>query len=150
VSRAETDPGTPKRHPIGNFDQNSKGVFTAAQNEAEARGGKFLLSGFILLAAASRPGPIAARLLESMKTDVVALRAAVDAEWASKSGHLQDRPPTLVNEAIRAVVNSTQGGGQAGVEALLAVLLGYEDSMATRVVARLGVDPKHVIAVLDS
>jgi hypothetical protein len=84
-----------------------------------------------------------------MKSDLTALRNAVDAEWNSRSRYLQDRPPTLVNEAINAVTDSTQARGQAGVEDLIVAMLGYEDSMASRVVARLGVAPKDVINELS-
>jgi ATP-dependent Clp protease ATP-binding subunit ClpA len=145
----ENDPTKRKRHPLGKFDPHAKGILAAAQREAEARGGKFLISGFILLSAASRQDAIAVRLLESMKTDIGTLTEAVDAEWKSRSQYFQDRPPTLVNESIGMVVGSIQEGGQASVEALIVAMLAYEDSMAVRVVTRLGIEPTVVAAALN-
>jgi hypothetical protein len=108
------------------------------------------MSGFILLAAASRQDAISIGLLTSMDTDLATLRDAVEAEWTSRSRYLQDAPPTLVNESINAVGGSIEPGSQASITALLVALLAYEDSMASRIVGRLGVTPKDLAAKLTN
>jgi ATP-dependent Clp protease ATP-binding subunit ClpA len=140
---------SPPSYPFGHFDAHSKTILTSAQREAEARGGKYLVSGLILLAAASREDSVSKRLRQAMETDLATLTSAVDAEWASRSQFLQDRPVTLIKDAINAAADSTQAHGLAGVEDLIVAMLGYEDSMASRVVARLGIAPKDVVNELS-
>jgi ATP-dependent Clp protease ATP-binding subunit ClpA len=141
---------SPRSYPFGQFDEHSKEILTSAQREVEARGGKYLVSGLILLAAASRDDSVSRRLLQAMKTDLATLTSAVDADWkASRSQFLLDRPVTLIKEAIFAVGDSTHAPVQAGVEDLIVAMLGYEDSMASRVVTRLGIAPEDVVTELS-
>jgi len=135
---------------FGQFDAHSKEILTSAQREVEARGGKYLVSGLILLAAASRDDSVSKRLLQAMKTDLATLTSAVDADWkASRSQFLLDRPVTLIKEAINTVADATPAHAQAGVEDLIVAMLGYEESMASRVLARLGIAPKDVVTELS-
>lgn len=94
-----------------------------------------------MLAAASTDGPLARRVLASMKTDLATLTAAVDAEWTSRAAYLQDEPPTLLNASMHAVAEATGPGPQATADALLAAMLRYPESMASRIARRLNVDP---------
>jgi len=132
------------RHPIGLFDAHAKAVFSAAQRDAERRGGKFLVSGLVLHAAATAGDHFSAALLGLIGVDVDALSAAVDAEWNAGSHRLQDQPPTLLNEALQAVAAAAQPDAQLDLASLLVELLAYPDSMATRIVRRVGADPNRV------
>ena len=76
-----------------------------------------------------------------MRTDLGTLNAAVDAEWGARSHWTQDQPMTLVNEAFRGVVDDAPPGAQLRLDALLAKMLSYRDSMASRVATRVGIDP---------
>jgi ATP-dependent Clp protease ATP-binding subunit ClpA len=140
----------PRRHHVADFDPHARAIFGAAQKEAEARGGSFVLSGFILLAAASGQDAGAIALLRSMNADLATLMNAVEVEWSSRSQYLQDAPPTLVNESINAVAGAIEPGSTASVTALLVAMLAYEDSMASRIVARLGVTPKQLASKLTN
>jgi ATP-dependent Clp protease ATP-binding subunit ClpA len=140
----------PRRHRVADFDPHARGIFGAAQKAAEARGGSFLLSGFILLATASGQDAVAIALLRFMNTDLATLTNSVEAEWSSRSQYLQDAPPTLVNESINAVAGAIEPGGAASVTALLVAMLAYEDSMISRIVARLGVTPKQLASKLTN
>lgn len=131
-----------KRHPLGLFDAPAKTVFAAAQREAESRGGTFLISGFILYAAAKAGDQFAAVLLEAMGCDLDRLAQATDAEWSGRSKYLQDRPTTLVNEAFQKVAGEAQPGSELRLSVLLAAMLAYPESMATRVAVRVGIEPK--------
>jgi len=73
------------RHPVGVFDSQARSAFSAAQREAEQRGGSFLVSGLILYAAAVAGDSFATRLCEAMGCDLDRLGQAVDAEWSSPS-----------------------------------------------------------------
>ena len=134
-----------KRHPSGLFDAHAKRAFVSAQQEAEERGGKFLVSGLVLHMAAKAEDDFAARLLDAMGCDLSRLDQAVDAEWSARSPYMQDRPATLVNKAFNAVASEAQPDTELQLEALLVRMLSYPDSMASRVAARLGVEP-HVLA----
>ncbi len=138
----------PRRHRVADLDQHARAVLEDAQKEAEARGGTFVLSGFILLAAASGQDAVGIALLRSMNTNLATLINAVEAEWSSRSPYLQDAPPTLVNESINAVAGAIEPGSTASVTALLVAMLAYEGSMASRIVARLGVTPKRLASNL--
>jgi len=138
----------PRRHRVADFDQHARAVLGDAQKEAEARGGTFVLSGFILLAAASGQDAVGIALLVSMNTNLATLMNAVEAEWSSRSPYLQDAPPTLVNESINAVAGAIEPGSTASVTSLLVAMLAYEGSMASRIVARLGVTPKQLASNL--
>lgn len=70
-----------KRHPVGLFDATAKAAFTSAQREAKRRGGKVLISGLILYAAAKAGDNFSARLLEALESDLDSLSNAVDSEW---------------------------------------------------------------------
>jgi ATP-dependent Clp protease ATP-binding subunit ClpA len=128
-----------KRHPVGLFNAHAKRVFVAAQRDADRRGGKVLVSGLILYAAANAGDRFSARLLEAMGTDLDTLNSAVDAEWSSRSVWLQDQPFSLLNEAFQKVV--ADSGTRLRLGTLLAATLGYPDSMASRVVKRIGIEP---------
>jgi len=134
----------PERHPVGRFDAYAKSVFTAAQRDAEERGGKVLVSGLLLRAAASAEGTLSARLLEALRTDIETLNAAVDAEWNSRSRWTQDQPFTIVKEAFEAVDRDSPTNSELHLDALLANMLRFPDSMASRVVRRLGGEPSAV------
>ena len=130
-----------KRHAVGLFDDHAKGVFTSAQQDAERRGAKVLVSGLILLAAANADGGFSAILLDSIGCDLDRLTEAVAAEWNARSRYLQDQPVTLVNEAFQSVAAEAQPGVQLHLPSLLATMLRYPDSMASRVATRVGVEP---------
>jgi len=131
-----------KRHPVGLFDAHAKRAFDAAQQDADRRGGKVLVSGLVLNAAANAGDSLSARLLEAMGTDLKTFNSAVDAEWSARSRWLQDQPFTLVNEAFQKVAANSEPGTDLRLETLLAVMLGYPDSMASRVVRRIGIEPE--------
>lgn len=130
-----------KRHPAGLFDERSKRVFGSAQQESEKRGGKFLVSGLILYAAAKAGDDFAARLQQAMGCDLDRLAEGVDAEWSARSPYMLDRPSTLVNESFQAVASEAQPDTELHLSALLAAMLRYPDSMASRVAIRIGVEP---------
>ncbi len=144
------DSQTGQRHPIGLFDSHAKAVFTAAQMDAEKRGGKFLVSGLILYAAARADDELAGSLVKAMSTELDTLGQAVDAEWSSRNRFLQDQPFTLVNEVFQSVASELGPGQQPRLSTFLAKVLGYPDSMASRVVRRLGVEPTDVALHLAS
>lgn len=127
------------QHPVGRFDPNTRGLLAAAQTEAERRGGRYLVSGLIMLEA-PKGDAFSSRLLSAMNTDLLTLTAAIDSELSERSFYLQDQPATLVNEAIESIVRS-QPSKAPGIEALLAAMLRFEDSMACRVARRLRVEP---------
>ena len=130
------------RHPVGVFDSQARSAFTAAQREAERRGGSFLVSGLILYAAAVTGDAFATRLCEAMGCDLDRLGQAVDAEWSSRSPYLQDRPATLVNEAFQSVASGAANTTlELRLPALLIAMLDYPDSMASRLARRLDVEP---------
>ena len=137
-------------HAVGQCDTPSKGVLSLAQQEAEARGGKFLVSGFILLAAVSRGDEISKRLVSAIGAAPDAIAGAVEAEWQSASQHRQDVPATLVNQGINEVVNAQPITGRSMVERLIAVMLAHETSMASRVLGRLGIAPQDVAHRLNT
>jgi hypothetical protein len=137
-------------HAFGRFDASTRRLLGVAQAEAERRGGSFLVSGLIMLAAASKGDLFSAKLLNAMGTDLSGLVAAVDAEWSDRSRYLQDQPVTLVNEAINSTVAATPPNLHPSIETLLAATLGFDDSMASRVVRRLGVEPSSVATELNN
>jgi ATP-dependent Clp protease ATP-binding subunit ClpA len=126
---------------VGLFNAHAKGVFIAAQQDADRRGGKALVSGLILHAAANAGDRFSARLLEAMGTDLDTLNSAVDAEWSSRSRWLQDQPFSLLNEAFQKVAADSEPGTDLRLGTLLAAMLGYPDSMASRVLKRIGIEP---------
>ncbi len=130
-----------KRHPVGLFDAHAKHVLSCAQREAERRGGKFLISGLLLYSAANLGDVFARRLNEAMNTELDSLNAAVDAEWRGRSPFFEDDPVTLVNEACTSVAAGVEPGSAPSFSALLAAMLRYPNSMASRVVRRVDVDP---------
>ena len=132
------------RHPVGLFDAHAKAVFLAAQQDAERRGAKFLVSGLVLHAAATAGDQFSAALLGLIGVDLDALDAAVDAEWDAGSHRLQDQPPTLLNQAFQAVAAAAPPRMELDLASLLVEILAYPDSMATRVVRRVGADPNRV------
>jgi len=140
---SDLTPGdTDWRHPVGVFDSSARSAFSAAQREAERRGGSFLVSGLILYAAAIAGDSFATRLCEAMGCDLDRLGQAVDAEWGSRSPVLQDRPATLVNEAFQSVASGAANTTlELRLPALLIAMLGYPDSMASRLARRLDVEP---------
>jgi len=103
-----------------------------------------LVSGLVLHAAAAAGDQFSATLLGAIGADLGALSAAVDAEWTARPQRHQDQPLTLVNEAFQAVASAAQPNVQLGLASLLAELLVYPDSMATRVVRRIDADPNRV------
>ena len=135
---------SPKRHPIGRFDAEAKSAFTTAQRDAEGRGGKFLVSGLLLCAAANSGGSLSARLLGALDTDLDTLNAAVDAEWSARSHRMQDQPFTVVREAFEAVERDSPPGSELHLDVLLANMLRFPDSMASRVARRVGKEPSAV------
>ena len=137
-----------RRHPVGLFDARAKAVFVAAQRDAERREGKVLVSGLMLYAAANAGDQFSTALLALIDADLDTLSAAVDAEWNARSKWLQDQPFTLLNEAFEAVAATAQPDAQLKLSALLAEILGHPDSMATRIVRRVGGDPKRVAEAL--
>jgi len=131
-----------RRHPVGLFDSQTKSAVSAAQKEADRRGGSFLVSGLILYAAAVAGDALAARICEAMGCDLERLGQAVDAEWSSRSPYLQDRPATLVNEAFQSVASGAANPTlELRLPALLIAMLDYPDSMASRLASRLDVEP---------
>ena len=139
-----------RRHPVGLFDSHAKTILTAAQRDGERRGASYLTSGLILAAAANANDDFADRLLRALNTNVEALNAAVDAEWSARATSLKDEPVTLLNESFHSVAAAALPEADLHLEALLANLLGYPDSMASRIVRRLGGDPIDVAARLSS
>jgi ATP-dependent Clp protease ATP-binding subunit ClpA len=129
------------RHPSGLFDTAARAAFTAAQSDAERRGGKVLVSGLILYAAVKAGNDSAARLLNALGTDLDSLSKAVDDEWNARSAWMQDQPFTLLNEAFQAVAAESEPGTELHMTSLLVKLLGYPDSMASRLVRRVGGEP---------
>src|SRR6266850_8497699 len=130
------------RHASGTFDGQARSAFSAAQQEAERRGGSFLVSGLILYEAAVAGDAFATRLCEAMGCDLDRLGQAVDAEWTSRSPYLQDRPATLVNEAFQSVASGAANTTlELRLPALLIAMLDYPDSMASRLARRLDVEP---------
>jgi hypothetical protein len=133
-----------KRHPVGRFDAQAKSAFTAAQRDAESRGGKVLVSGLLLYAAARTGGTLSSPLLEAMSTDIDTLNAAVDAEWNARLPWMQDQPFTVMKEAFEAVARDSPPDAELHLDALLAITLKFPDSMASRVVRRVGSEPSCV------
>jgi hypothetical protein len=142
TNESSGDLGPDKKHPLGLFDPSARLVFAAAQHEAELRGGTFLISGLIVYAAAKADDEFAFLLLEALGCDLHKLADAIDAEWAGRSEYLQDRPATLVNQAFNSLAAVAQPGSEFHLPALVAAMLAYPDSMASRVATRVGVDPK--------
>ncbi len=137
-----------KRHPVGLFHAHAKRVFSSAQRKAERRGENFLISGLLLYSAANL-GDVFARTLAAMNTDLDRLNAAVDEEWSGRSHFVQDDPVTLVNEAFSSVAAGVEPGSAPGFSALLAAMLRYPNSMASRVVRRADVDPVRLADTLS-
>ena len=135
---------SPKRHPIGRFDAEAKSAFITAQRDAEVRGGKVLVSGLILCAAANSGGSLSARLLGALDTDLDTLNAAVDAEWSARSHRMQDQPLTVVREAFEAVERDSLPDSELHLDMLLSNMLRFPDSMASRVARRIGKEPSAV------
>lgn len=54
---------------------------------------------------------------------------------------MQDQPVRLLNEAFEAVAADAKPGTELHVATLLSKLLGYPDSMASRMARRVGVEP---------
>jgi len=107
-----------------------------------------LVSGLMPYAAANAGDQFSAALLGAIDADLDRLGAAVDDEWNARSKWLQDQPSTLLNEAFEAVAASAEPGAQLKLAALLAEILGHPDSMATRIVRRVGGDPKRLAEAL--
>jgi len=138
----------PRLHAFGRFNASTRRLLGVAQ--AERRGGKFLVSGLILLAAASKGDAFSAKLLSAMRTDLSTLVAATDAEWSERSRYLQDEPATVVNEAINSTAAATPPNRHPGIETLLAAMLSFDKSMASRVVRRLGGVPDALAKQLNN
>jgi len=130
-----------QRHPVGLFDADGKRVFTSAQQDAERRSGSFLISGLILYAAAKAGDRFSDVLLEAMGCNLDQFTEAVDSEWSAQTRYLQDQPATLVNEAFQSVAAGMQPGADLHVSVLLAAMLRYPNSMASRLATRLGIEP---------
>lgn len=131
-----------RRSPVGNFDASAKAAFISAQGDAERRGGKVLVSGLVMYAAAKAGNDFAERLLGALGIDLASLTEAVDDEWGARSVWMQDQPFTLVREAIEAVAADAAPGEELHLLSLLSKFLGYPDSMASRVALRIGVEPR--------
>ena len=136
-----------KRHPVGLFDAHAKSAFTSAQRDAETRGGKVLVSGLILYAGAKARDAFSSQLLEILGCDLDKLSDAVDAEWSAQPKWLQDQPVTLLRDAFQSVADGAPPDAELHLAWLLAEVLGYPDSMASRVIKRMGGEPA---AVADS
>ena len=130
-----------KRHPVGLFDADAKRVFTAAQQDADRRGGSFLISGLILYAAAKAGEGFSEVLLEAMGCNLDQLTEAVESEWSARTRYRQDQPATLVNEAFQTVAAGMQPGTDLHLSALLAAMLSYPNAMASRLATRVGIEP---------
>ena len=141
---------TPPRPPmpIDRLNRNARLLLGAAQQEAERRGGTVVDSGLVLLSVASAEDQLSQVLLRALGTDLVSLRSAVDAQWSEVSPWLLDQPISLVNAAMTAAVERVPASDEAGIEMLLTVLLEFNDSMASRLVTRLGGEPTTVARAL--
>ena len=102
------------------------------------------MSGLLLCAAANSGGSLSARLLGALDTDLDTLKAAVDAEWSARSHRMQDQPFTVVREAFEAVERDSPPDSELHVDVLLANMLRFPDSMASRVARRVGIEPSAV------
>ena len=140
----------PYRHPVARFDSPAKNVFSAAQQDAERRGGKVLVSGLILYSAAKAGDNFSTALLEALDTDLDTLNAAIDTEWAERSAWTQDQPFTVVKESFQGVADESPPGAELHLLSLLVKMLEYPDSMASRVIKRMGVEPETLARRLTS
>ncbi len=138
------------RHPVALFDSHAKSVFSAAQQDAERRGGKVLVSGLILYSAANAGDSFSIALLEALDTDLDTLNAAVDAEWNERSHWAQDQPFTVVKESFQRAADDSPSDAELHISRLLAKMLDHPDSMASRVTKRLGVEPEVLAKRLTS
>jgi hypothetical protein len=101
-------------------------------------------SGLVLHAAATADDQFSAALLGVIGVDLDALSAAVDVEWTARTKGHQDQPVTLVNQAFQAVAAAALPDAQLNLASLLVEIVAYPDSMATRVMRRVGADPNRV------
>lgn len=134
-----------RRIPTNRLDPIVQRWLIAAQNEADRRGVHYLVSGLVLLAAAAAADEFARKLTEALNVSQVStLQDAFDREWEERSRLFLDQPPTIIREAIERAAAQTPEPGHASPQAFIAILLSFEDSMATRMTKRLGGSPLEV------
>lgn len=126
--------------PFHRLDPDAQRLMQAAQVQADARGGTFVVSGFLLQEAAKSHDRIRARLLPALVADISSLMVIVDEEWRSRPSATQDDPPTLVSEAV-ASEWLRHPDEPVTVNRLMGAILQFEGAMASRIVRRLGMEP---------
>lgn len=143
VLTSMSTPSESRHAPFHRLNPAAQLVMRAAQEEAESRGATYVVSGLLLLAAAKSSHNIAARLLQVLRTDSAKLTASVDDEWQSRPMALQDQPFTVISEAVGQAM-AAEPDEPVTINRLIAATLRFEDSMASRIAARLGLRPEDV------
>ena len=117
----------------------------AAQAEADRRGARYLLSGLVLLAAASAGDEFSRKLREALNVDHMSMvEDAFDMEWSDRPVSFLDQPPTIIRESIEKAAAGASESGGASPQSFISILLSFDDGMAARIAKRLGANPMEV------
>ena len=135
--------------PMNQLDADARKILAAAQRLATDAGHRYLLSGDVLVAAWRDNTHVRERLAEHLPLELEALRQAYELELESRPPALQDDPPTLVSEAIAAAASRKSSSASVPLSTVLAEMFRVADSMASRIVRRLGLDNKQAATLLD-
>ena len=136
------------RTPIDRLDLQSGDVLYAAQADALRRGRYAPRSDLVLLHATRSSRLIAEALSIDIRADQTSIETAVDAEWSDQAD-VADEPRDVIRQAVFAAEARIAPASPIELAGLVAQLLRFEHSRASRVVRALGGDPATVADRLE-